>query len=119
MKHPNPKQSKTQLLLPALIGASLALAGCGGGLVAPEGPASNAFLDQISTSCGKFNIGTQPIDYLLSANSDDTYFMDEASKLSAGEIDKATFTNDINSFYPVGNNDRAIQCIFEQLEGPG
>lgn len=119
MKYAKPKQSKTQVFLPALIGASLALAGCGGGLVAPEGPESNAFLDQISTSCGKLNIGSQPIDYLLSADSNDAYFMDEAGKLSAGEIDKATFTDDINSFYPVGNNDRAIQCIFEQLEGPG
>jgi len=119
MKHANQKQSKTPILWPALIGASLALAGCGGGLMAPEGPESNAFLDQISTSCGKFNIGSQPIDYLLSANSSDTYFMDEAGKLSAGEIDKATFTDDINSFYPAGNNERAIQCIFEQLEGPG
>ena len=119
MKHAKHTLLKKNVFLPSLIGASLSLAGCGGGLMAPEGPQSNAFLDQISDNCGKFNIGSQPIDYLLSANSNDTYFMDETGKLSAGEIDKATYTNDINSFYPVGNNDRAIQCIFEQLEGPG
>lgn len=119
MRNATPKQSRSRIFAPALIGATLALAGCGGGLVAPEGPQSNAFLNQISDNCGKFNIGSQPIAYLLSANSNDTYFMDEAGKLSAGEIDQATFTNDINSFYPAGNNDRAIQCIFEQLEGPG
>jgi hypothetical protein len=119
MRDASPKTSKSQGVVPALIGASLTLAGCGGGLMAPEGPESNAFLDQISDNCGKFNIGSQPIDYLLSANSNDTYFMDETGKLSAGEVDKATYTNDINSFYPTGNNDRAIQCIFDQLEGPG
>ncbi len=113
------KYAKPPISATALIGASLALTGCGGGLMAPEGPASNAFLDQVNSSCGKLNIGSQPIDYLLSGNSDDTYFIDETSKLSAGEIDQATYTSDINSFYPAGNNDRALQCIFEQLEGPG
>jgi hypothetical protein len=94
---------------------SLALSGCGGGLVAPEGPQSDAFLNQLSASCGKLSIGDQPIDYLLGDNSNDAYFLDEASKLSAGEIDKATFANDINSFYPTETNQRALDCIFAQL----
>ncbi len=98
-----------------LAAASLTLSGCGDGIIAPEGPQSNAFLNQISANCGKLNIGTQPIDYLLDVNSNDVYFVDEASKLSAGEIDKATFANDINSFYPVGSNKPAIECIFAQL----
>lgn len=95
----------------------LAITGCGGNLVAPEGPESDAFLDQVQNSCGHFNIGTRPINYLLSVNSNDTYFIDETSKLSAGEIDQSTYASDINAFYPAGNNDSALNCIFEQLGG--
>ncbi len=110
MKHIVP-----QALLLAI--TALVLAGCGGGLIAPEGAQSNAFLDRISANCGKLSIGNQPIDYLLDVNSNDVYIIDEASKLSAGEIDKATFANDINSFYPTGTNQRALDCIFAQLGG--
>lgn len=96
--------------------ALFVLSGCGGGLVAPEGPESNAFLNRVDANCGRLNIGNQPIDYLLDMNSNDTYFIDEASKLSAGMVDKATFANDINSFYPTGSNGAALECIFAQLD---
>jgi hypothetical protein len=95
--------------------AILASSGCGGGLVAPEGPQSEAFLNQVQTSCGRYNIGSRPINYLLSVNNSDTYFIDETSKLAAGEIDRDTYASDINAFYPVGSNDDALNCIFEQL----
>jgi hypothetical protein len=108
MKHIQPRA----LLLAV---SALTLSGCGGGLIAPEGTQSNAFLDQVSANCGKLSIGNQQIDYLLDVNSNDVYFVDEASKLSAGEIDKATFANDINSFYPTGANQQALDCIFTQL----
>lgn len=101
-------------VLPLLV-ATLILAGCGGGLVAPEGSQSNAFLDRVGSHCGKLSIGNQPIDYLLDVNSNDVYFVDEASKLSAGEIDRATFSSDINAFYPTGTDQRALDCIFAQL----
>lgn len=110
MKHVEPPA-----LLLAL--AALALPSCGGGLIAPEGRESNAFLNQVAAKCGKLSIGNQPIDYLLDVNSNDVYFVDEASKLSAGEIDKATFTGDINTFYPTGSNQRALDCIFAQSGG--
>lgn len=98
----------------ALLG--LALAGCsGGGLIAPETPQSNAFLDQVDANCGKLSIGNQPLNYLLDINNSDTYFIDEASKLSAGMVDKATFASDINAFYPTGSNQAALECIFTQL----
>jgi hypothetical protein len=108
------KPGRPRVLLPAL--TVLALSGCGGGLVAPEGPQSNAFLDQVSSACGKLKVGNQPIDYLLNV-SGDAYFMDELSKLSAGEIDRTTFAGDINGFYPTGTNQRALDCIFAQLDG--
>lgn len=110
MKHP---QHHAMLIAVTTI----ALAGCGGGLVAPEGPQSNAFLNQVAANCGKLKVGNQPIEYLLDVNSNDVYFVDEASKLSAGEIDQATFADDINSFYPTGANQPALDCIFAQLNG--
>lgn|GEM_PF-4347088 len=88
----------------------------GGDLVAPEGPQSNAFLDQVAANCGKLTIGTQPIDDLLDVNSNDVYFLDEASKLPSGKFDKATSVSDINAFYPTGGNERALNCIFTQLQ---
>jgi len=100
-----------------LVASVLALCACGGGVLAPEGPQSNAFLNKISANCGKLRIGDQPIDYLLSVDSNDDYFIDEASKLSAGEIDKATFTEDINGFYPTDSNQPALACIFAQMGG--
>lgn len=107
------KHIKTVSVLLSL--AISALSGCGGGVFAPEGRQPNAFLDQVAANCGKLSIGNQPIDYLLDVNNNDVYFVDEASKLSAGEIDKATFTSDIDAFYPTGTNQRALDCIFAQL----
>ena len=100
-----------------LVVIALALSGCGAGGFAPESPQSNAFLNQLAVNCGKHSIGNQPIEYLLDINSSDVYFADESSKLWAGEIDKATFSNDINSFYPTGTNQAALDCIFSQLGG--
>lgn len=99
----------------AVAAACLMLSGCGGDLIAPETPESNAFLDRIASSCGKLSIGAQPLSYLLDVSSDDDYFLDEASKLSAGEISKQTFASDINAFYPAGDNQAALDCIFGLL----
>lgn len=97
-------------------GLLAALAGCGGSLVAPEGPQTNAFLNKVDANCGKLNIGAQPIGYLLGANSDDTYFVDETSKLAAGRIDQSTYASDINAFYPAGDNSAALDCVFAQMD---
>ncbi len=92
------------------------LTGCGGDLVAPEGPVSNAFLDQVDTACGGLSIGTRPIDYLLDVSSDDVSFLDETAKLGTDEIDAETYRDAINSFYPAGNNGPAIDCVIGQLD---
>jgi len=117
--HLTPTHSRTHGLATALVATiALTLGGCqGGGLIAPETPRSNAFLDQIDANCGKLEIGNQPLNYLLDMNSDDVYFIDEASKLSAGMVDKATFASDINAQYPTGSNGPALECIFAQLGG--
>lgn len=108
------KQTGTAVLLTIV---ACTLFGCGGGLVAPEGPQPNAFINQVQSNCGRLSIGAQPIDYLLGDESNDAYFLDQLSKLSAGQINQATFTNNINSFYPAGANDRALSCIFDQRKG--
>jgi aminopeptidase-like protein len=99
----------------AVVATCLTLSGCGGGLIAPETAQSNAFLDSIASNCGKQTIGAQQLNYLLNVSSDDDYFIDEASKLSAGEISRQTFASDINSYYPAGDNQAALECIFGLL----
>jgi hypothetical protein len=98
---------------------TLALTACGGDLIAPEGPTSNAFLQRIDSNCGRLSLGNQPLNYLLDMESDDSAFIDEASKLAAGLVDQETFASDINAFYPTGNNGAALTCIFAQLEPEG
>lgn len=97
-------------------GLLTAVAGCGGNLVAPEGTQTNAFLNKVNANCGKLTVGAQPIGYLLGNNSDDTYFVDETSKLAAGRIDQSTYASDINAFYPAGDNGPALDCVFAQLD---
>ncbi|MCF7989160.1 MAG: hypothetical protein K9M02_01830 [Thiohalocapsa sp.] len=107
------RQPINTLIVAALL---TALGGCGGDLVAPEGPQTNAFLNKVDANCGKLTVGAQPIGYLLGANSNDTYFIDETSKLAAGRIDQSTYASDINAFYPAGDNASALTCIFAQLD---
>ncbi|WP_058555297.1 hypothetical protein [Thiohalocapsa sp. ML1] len=92
------------------------LAGCSGTLIAPESPGSNDFLNQVASACGKYSIGKQPINYLLDVSNDDVTFLDETAKLSAGTLTPAAYRDAINSFYPSGNNDAAIDCVIAQLD---
>ncbi len=41
--------------------------------------------------------------------------MDETSKLYFGRVDRDAYCADIDSFYPGGSNQAALDCIFEQL----
>ncbi len=100
----------------AMVFPALFVSACGGTLVAPEGPASNAFLDKVDQRCGKLSVGSQPINYLLDINSNDTTFLDETAKLGAGRIDAQTYASDINSFYPGGDNAAAISCVVGLVE---
>ncbi|MTW19606.1 lipoprotein [Allochromatium palmeri] len=95
--------------------AVFGLSGCSGGVLAPESAASDAFLDQVAANCGTFKIGNQPINFLLDVNNNDVYFVDETSKLSAGQVDQSTYASDINAFYPTDTNQAALDCIFDQL----
>jgi len=114
------QNTKRALLLGALVGA-MGLSACGGANPAiadrlVESRGAEAFLDRIAKNCGKLSVGNQQLDYLLDESSDDTYFVDETSKLYFGRVDKAAYSADLNSFYPTDTNGPALDCIFAQLD---
>jgi hypothetical protein len=114
--HPAPRRARS-LRSPAVLVSllTLALAGCGAGGLAPEGPASNAFLNKVQANCGKLSVGHQPINWLLSSNSADTTFVDATTKLYSGQFSQSDYASFIDSFYPTGTNESALDCIFDQL----
>lgn len=105
------RPTRAAIVLPLLI----AVAGCGGDLIAPEGAASNAFVNKVDAACGHLSIGLQPINYMLDVSNDDVIFLDETAKLGTGEIDPDTYRQAINGFYATGNNKAAIDCVIAQL----
>lgn len=114
--HPAPRRATFRPLLALLISAlSLAMAGCGAGGFAQEGPESNAFLNKVQANCGKLSVGHQTIGWLLSSNSADTTFVDATTKLYSGQFSQSDYASYINSFYPTGTNESALDCIFDQL----
>jgi hypothetical protein len=112
------RHTPSKLFLGALVGA-LALAGCGGNAALSdrlvEDKGAEAFLDRIEQNCGTLSVGNQQLKYLLEVNSDDTYFVDETSKLYFGRVGKDAYATDIDAFYPGGTNQPALDCIFAQL----
>jgi len=104
-------------MLLALLLVSL-LTACAGGLPANERVAahsgSQAFLDQVARACGDKNIGSTQLDYKIN-HSGDAYFLDVTSKLYLGIITRKEYADDMNSLYPVGSNQAALDCIFSQL----
>jgi hypothetical protein len=109
---------RAMLSLGAFVGAT-ALAGCAGDPALAdrvvENTGAEAFFDQVGENCGKLSVGSQQLDYLLGMSSDDTYFVDETSKLYFGRVGREAYSTDINAFYPGGNNQLALDCVFEQL----
>jgi hypothetical protein len=93
----------------------LALVGCGAGGFSQEGVPSNDFLNRIQQNCGKFNVGHQPIGWLLSASSSDTTFVDATSKLYSGQFSRKDYEDYLSSFYPGGTSQAALDCIYKQL----
>ncbi|NEV62190.1 hypothetical protein [Thiorhodococcus minor] len=81
-----------------------------------ENRGAEGFLDRIEQSCGTLSVGHQQLKYLLGESSDDTYFIDETSKLYFGRVDKRTYATDLEAFYPGGTTQSALDCIFAQLD---
>ena len=109
--------ARCRIVLAPMLAAALALAGCGGGLIAPEDAQSNAFLNKVDANCGTRTIGTSSIGYLLDVSqTDDTTFIDETAKLADGLVTPEAYRGMINSFYPGGDNGPAVDCVLRQLE---
>jgi hypothetical protein len=104
-------------LLSLLVAA--ALQGCAGDPALSdrlvENSGAEGFLDRIQKNCGHLSIGNQTLAYVLEPGSDDTYFVDESSKLYFGRVDRGTYATDIDAFYPTDTNKPAVACIFAQL----
>ncbi len=107
------------MLFLGALAVTMALAGCGGNAALSdrvvENQGAEAFLDRIAQQCGTLSVGHQQLKYLLDESSDDTYFVDESSKLYFGRVDRDAYSTDINAFYPGGSNQTALDCIFQQL----
>ena len=107
-------------LLPVALGGALALTGCGTDAAVSdrlvENQGAEAFLDQVQNKCGTLYLGNNQIRDLLDGSVDDTYFIDETSKLYFGKVDKQGYSGDINAFYPADRNKKALDCIFQQLD---
>jgi hypothetical protein len=105
------------ILLP--LGA-LALPGCGADGFSRdsvvESSGAEAFLDRIQTNCSKLSVGNQQLGWLLQPGSNDVGFVDAASKYYLGQFDGKQFRDYINSFYPTGTNQPALDCIDSQLQ---
>ena len=99
----------------------LALAGCGGSLIAPdslvEDRGDEAFVDQLVAACGQRELGRQPLNYLVQVETGDAniYFIDQTSKLYFGRVDRQGYASNLNTFLP-GDNQDALKCIFAQLD---
>ena len=110
--------SGTTLTLVLLVSGPLALTGCGPNGFArdalDENPQAEAFLDRIEKNCAKLSVGNQPLNWLLSTSSNDTYFVDATSKYYLGQFSQKDYTDSINAFYPTGTNQPALNCIFKQ-----
>jgi hypothetical protein len=95
------------------------LVGCGRVGFAPnaliENQGANQFLNVIGSACGSQRIGDQSLAFLLSVNSNDTYFIDETSKLYFGDVSRQQYASDINAQYPSDTNQGAIACVFSKL----
>lgn len=105
----------------ALIAAvSAAPCGCSGNVAAPdalvEDSGADAFLTRETSACANKSIGNNQLNWLIN-ESDDSYFVDETSKLCFGKVSQEQYRSDVNGFYPTGSNDAALECIFSQLGG--
>ena len=105
---------------------STILAGCGGGLIAPdpwiEDPGADAFLDRVSKQCAGKTIGGRTLSEMLTAFQNDAqqdYFIDVTTKLYAGRISQEAYTSDIDAFFPRGDNKAGLNCIFDTLAASG
>ena len=80
-------------------------------------PAYDAFLDRIQKDCYSARIGVVTVGDLLknSGASDAVYFIDETSRLYAGQITRQSWTSAITAFLNGRESDPGVQCVLNHL----
>lgn len=117
---------RSQLTTSALVLCAALLGGCGGGLTAPdpwqEDRGADAFLDRVSKHCAKHTIGGNTLPQLIDDNqygAQTDYFIDITTKLYFGKVSRNSYANNVNAFFPAGDNTQGLDCIFAELDAAG
>jgi hypothetical protein len=102
------------------------LAGCGTGLMAldplVEDAGADAFLDRVAKQCTGKTIGRASLGTLIDDSQDvdqGAYFVDLTTKLYFGKVTREDYKNSINAFFPTGDNQAGLECIFANLGSGG
>ena len=98
------------------------LSGCGGSVMAPdpfiENPGAEAFFDRVAKQCSDKTIGRSTLEILIDQSQEENqgaYFIDLTTKLYFGKVSRQQYASDINSFFPAGDNQEGLDCIFANL----
>jgi hypothetical protein len=80
-------------------------------------PAYDSFLGQLQKDCYFARIGIITLGDLLknSGASDNVYFIDETSRLYAGQITPQSWTSAITAFLDGRESDPGVQCVLKHL----
>jgi len=95
--------------LSAIIGV-LTMTGCASDAWNSD-PGSDRFFQQIEKACSQNALGCRSV---RDRANNDSYFIDETTKLYLGNLSRESYTSSIDAFMP-GDNDAALECIFRQL----
>jgi hypothetical protein len=112
--------TRTQKSLLIVLLAS-GIAACAPDAVRPNS-AFDAWLDGVKQACGYQTIGSYQVGSLLSlmaAGSSDAdnavYFLDQTSRLYAGRIDAAQWTQGVTAFLNGRPGDPGVSCVLARL----
>ncbi len=80
-------------------------------------PAENTFLGRVQSACYYQRIGSVEIGDLLTSpgSNQGDYFIDMTSRLEAGQITAAAWTDGVTSFLDGRATDPGVKCVLDQL----
>lgn len=95
------------------------LTGCSSSIIAPLSSPNNDFLVTVTKECGTLTLGGQTINSMFGMTSSEPLFINLTSDLAAGRISKSNYAATLNSGFPTGGNDAAINCVLDKLDNQG
>jgi len=83
-------------------------------------PSANSFLGQIEKDCYYERIGPVYVGVLIDSPgaSQSDYFIDQTSRLHAGEITPENWTSAVTAFLDGRPSDAGVQCVLKHLRKP-